>query len=219
MIEVTTIAAGPDRIAASRSRLYQLLTIAFAFPEEEFFDALRDGSFAAALADACAGLPYDLTAAAALDVGDLGNAYVDFQSEYIRLFDVGAAGPPCPLYGGEYGGDRMKTMEDATRFYNFFDLHMAPQMRELPDHITTQLEFMHYLTFREAEVGAESSDRGSLQRAERDFLERHLGRWLPRMQAKLAKQQTAPFFVALVRFAVTFLENDRAFVAACAGTD
>ena len=202
--------------AASRSRVYQLLALAFAFPDQDFFDAIRDGTFITALSDACRGLPYDLSAAVTAGLRAGGDAYADFESEYIRLFDVGAAGPPCALYGGVYIGDRMKVMEDATRFYNFFQLRIASEMRELPDHITTELEFLHYLTFREAELCQQGLDPSSPRRAARDFLARHLCKWVPRLQAKLAKQHTPPFFPALVHFALTFFEADQRYAAATA---
>jgi DMSO reductase family type II enzyme chaperone len=206
-----------EPVTASRSRVYQLLAMAFSFPDEDFFDAIADGTFAAAVARACAALPYDLGGLSGLDLAGAATSYADLESEYIRLFDVGAAGPPCPLYGGVYIGDRMKTMEDATRFYNFFHLRLSPQMHELPDHITTELEFLHYLTFRETELRQQEQDPGSLLRAERDFLARHLCKWVPRMQARLAKQECLPFFPALVRFALAFFNADQRYAAAAAG--
>jgi DMSO reductase family type II enzyme chaperone len=216
MMQLVNLHTGAERCAASRSRLYQLLGLAFAFPDEELYSAVRDGSFGAVIADTCLGLPYAVAGAATLELGGVGDSYAEFESEYIRLFDVGAAGPPCPLYGGVYIGDRMYTMEDATRFYNFFQLRISPQLRELPDHITTELEFLHYLTFREAEVRQQGLDPGSLLRAERDFLARHLCKWMPRLQARLAKQTTLPFFSGLVRFATAFFEADHAYAAAAA---
>jgi DMSO reductase family type II enzyme chaperone len=107
-------------------------------------------------------------------------------------------------------------MEDATRFYNFFHLRLSPEMRELPDHITTQLEFLHYLTFRQVEAYQEGLDISSLLRAERDFLARHLCKWMPHLQARLAKQTTLSFFPALVCFTAAFLAADHAHAAATA---
>ena len=216
MMEVISLQSESAQTAAKRSRMYQLLGAAFAFPDEDFFDAIHDGTFATTLAEMCVGLPYDLTSVARLDLVAGGTSYAEFESEYIRLFDVGPAGPPCPLYGGVYKGDRMKVMEDATRFYNFFHLRLSAEMRELPDHITTQMEFLHYLTFREAEACQEKLDVASLLRAERDFLARHLCKWMPHLQARLAKQTTLSFFPALVRFTATFLAADHAYAAATA---
>jgi len=86
----------------------------------------------------------------------------------------------------------------------------------LPDHVTTELEFLHYLTFREAELCQQGLDPSSLRRAARDFLARHLCKWFPKLQAKLAKQQTLPFFPALVHFALTFFETDQRYAASAA---
>jgi DMSO reductase family type II enzyme chaperone len=110
----------------------------------------------------------------------------------------------------------MKVMEATVRFYNYFQLKLSSTQRELPDHITTELEFLHYLTFRETEARQSGADPSSLLRAERDFLTRHLCKWVPRMQARLAKQETDPFFPALVHFAASFFEADRAYTAATA---
>lgn len=204
-----------ERGAASRSRVYQLLAMAFAFPDAEFVESIRDGTLAGALREACAGLPFAF--AAPLDaLRTVEGTAEDFESEYIRIFDVGTGSPPCPLYGGTYGGDRMQTMEDAVRFYDYFGLHLSEQRRELPDHLTTELEFLHYLTFREAELLQRGADPASLRRAQRDFLARHPGKWVPKMEAKLARQTTNPFFPALVRCAAAFFAADHAYAAAVA---
>ncbi|MBI5506347.1 MAG: molecular chaperone TorD family protein [Deltaproteobacteria bacterium] len=216
-MELSGLESELDRTTASRSQLYALLALAFGFPDQELHGAIREGLIARSIAELCAALPHQLSAVVTADLAAAADAYVDFESEYIRLFDVGAAGPPCPLYGGVYIGDRMKNMEEATRFYNYFELRLSPEVRELPDHITTELEFLHYLTFREAEIGQHGGDVSSLLRAERDFLERHLCRWVPRLRERLAKQKPAVFFAALVDFAIAFFEADRAYAAALAG--
>ena len=129
-----------------------------------------------------------------------------FQST--ALLDVGTGAPPCPLHGGLYGGARMKTMEEAVRFYNFFDLTLSEEPRELPDHLTTQLEFLHFLAFREAQTLEAGADAGSWQRAQRDFLGRHPGRWVPQLRARLEKEEPMPFFRELVARLAAFLESD-----------
>lgn len=218
VMEIHELHGAAETAAATRSRLYALLGIVFGFPDEELFADVRDGTIAQAAGELCRALPYALDGAGALQLGTDTTSYADFASEYIRLFDVGTAGPPCPLYGGVYGGDRMKVMEDATRFYNFFGLRTAPELRELPDHITTELEFLHYLTFRETEARQQEGDVGSLLRAERDFLARHLRKWVPKMAARVSKQQTCAFFAALVDFAARFVIADHAHAAASAAS-
>jgi DMSO reductase family type II enzyme chaperone len=135
----------------------------------------------------------------------------DFQAEYNRLFEVGTmGGPPCPLFGGLYDRDRMRVMEELVRFYNYFGLGLA--QRQLPDHITVELEFMHYLTYKEAEAHQNGADQGSYQRAEKDFVERHLGKWVPVLHQKLAGCQPLPFFADLVAWTEDFLGRDRQYL-------
>jgi len=137
----------------------------------------------------------------------------DLAVEFTRLFDVGAGAPPCPLHGGLYFGNRMKTMEEAVRFYNFFGLTLSDTQRELPDHLTTQLEFLHFLAFREAETLEEGTDPGSWQQAQRDFVARHPGRWVPELRKKLEAEKPMPFFRELFCRLASFLEGEPLYLA------
>jgi DMSO reductase family type II enzyme chaperone len=207
---------------AARSRMYRLLASAFAFPEEAFHRAALRGEFLSEVLEIAAGLPYPLPLAEREPLrtvlGGVPADYVEFQSEYVRLFDVGVPRPPCPLYGGLYLGSRRAVMEEVTRFYNHFGLSLSGTHRELPDHITTELEFMHFLTFREVSALQREKDRGPYLRAQRDFLQRHLARWVPQVRALTEKQGAAPFFLGLVGLTEAFLLADLAYVASLVGS-
>jgi DMSO reductase family type II enzyme chaperone len=201
--------------------MYRLLAGAFAFPEEPFHRTVLDGGFLSEVLTIAAGLPFALPLAEGEPVrADLGSAaddYLDFQSEYIRLFDVGVPRPPCALYGGLYLGSRRAVMEEVTRFYHHFGLSLGGESRELPDHLTTELEFMHFLTFREVAALENGQDRGPYLRAQRDFLQRHLVRWIPRVRPLAEKQKAAPFFAGLLALTEAFLLKDLAHAASLAG--
>ena len=128
--------------------------------------------------------------------------------EYTRLFDAGASGPPCPLYAGLHGGDRMKKMEEAVRFYNHFGVTTSEAQRELPDHLPTQLEFMHYLTYREVEALHAGSDAGPYRRAQRDFIARQLDSWMPKLCERLEEHQANDFFLSLFKLLADFLASE-----------
>jgi DMSO reductase family type II enzyme chaperone len=197
--------------AAARSRFYDLLASAFAVPAPSFYQAVHEGAFAVQVWENLAALPYAFAPPDGEAVRQqLGSAtsHRELQSEYIRLFDVGTPRPPCPLYGGEYKKSRRGVMEELIRFYNYFGLHPSPRSRDMPDHITIELEFMHFLTFREVAALHHQQDRASYLRAERDFLERHLCAWVPRLGERLRRQQPHPFYAALGRLAETFLTTD-----------
>jgi len=216
-MEALSVACDVDPGTAARSALYRLLAEVLAFPDG-LAPAVADGGLRAALASWSAALPYALPPPPDA-LADPAAADDALAADYIRLFDVGVGGPPCPLHGGVYQGDRMRTMEEATRFYHFFGLRLAPPLRELPDHVTTELEFLHYLTFREIQTRAAGGDPTPLLRAQRDFLARHPCTWMPRMAQRLARQEAQPFYPALVGWALDFLHADAAWAAARAEAD
>jgi len=207
---------------AARSRMYRLLAGAFTFPEEAFHRAVLGGEFLSEVLEIAAGLPYPLPLAEGEPLHAVLRSapadYVEFQSEYVRLFDVGVPRPPCPLFGGLYLGSRRAAMEEVTRFYNHFGLSLGGESRELPDHITTELEFMHFLTFQEVSALQREKDRAPYLRAQRDFLQRHLARWVPQVRVLAEKQRAAPFFLGLVGLTEVFLLADLAYVASLVGS-
>jgi len=200
--------AAIDDAAAARSGMYGLLADAFEFPSREFHEQVRAGAFRERVEAAVSRLPYqlgrDIETAAFADAGE----YIDFQGEYMRLFDVGAVRPPCPLYGGEWGGTRKRSMEEAVRFYRFFGMKMDQSAHELPDHITVELEFLQVLAFTEGMTRARGESPASLLRAQRDFIERHPGRWWPALMRKLPNESPSPFYAALTELTGAVLAAD-----------
>jgi DMSO reductase family type II enzyme chaperone len=215
---LTEIAGEEEKTAAARSRTYELFARLFEYPDEAFGEAIRAGELAEKIRQTLGDLDPALLEDSDWDaLGDAGGGEDDLAIEYTRLFDVGASGPPCPLYGGLYGGARMKTMEETVRFYNHFGLTLSDSPREMPDHITTELEFLHFLAFREAEVLHGGGDPGPFRRAQRDFAARHPGRWVPKLRARLEAQEPMPFFRELVCQLERFLIHDQNRLVELAG--
>lgn len=196
--------------AALRSLAYATFAAAFEYPDMEFLEAISTGSLADKLRELL--LEIDPRLVEGVDwqaLRDTGTDDDALQVEFTHLFDVGGSSPPCALYGGLYTSARMKTMEELVRFYNFFGLSMSDAPHELPDHLTTQLEFLHFLTFQESELALEGSETSDCRRAERDFIARHPGRWVPQLLAKLTEQKAMSFFQELTRLLDAFLTLER----------
>lgn len=199
--------------AEARSRAYRIFAEAFGYPEGELLEEIQTGRLSTTLGEALEAVSPGLESIvdhSALCVSEAGD---ELAAEYTRLFDVGTQGPPCPLHGGLWIGDRMKTMEEVLRFYRHFGLTIGGAPSELPDHLGLELEFLHYLAFREDAALRDGTDPGAFQRAERDFLARHPGRAVPMLRAKLEQEHAAPFFVALARALEGFLAHTRAALA------
>ena len=202
----------PQDRASARSALYRLLGHSFNFPTLDFYKLVESGEFFATVREVLNALPH-LEPAQSLE-DKLSGVTADFEefcAEYVRLFDVGSGRgkPPCPLYGGEYPiRPRLEVMEELVRFYGFFDLALSQQDRELPDHLSVELEFLHYLAFRESDALERGADASSYQRAQADFIERHPGQWLPMMRGKLETLTPLPFFAGLVGLTTDVLRAD-----------
>lgn len=195
----------------SRSLLYSLLSRGFRFPSQEQVDSVRKGQFADAVQGATADLAYG-----ALKGDELGRgtalSYESFQGNYIALFEVGGDfGPPCTLYEGEYGGGRMKVMEEVLRFYHHFGLRLSTEKRDRPDHLASELEFMHLLTFKEAEALAKGQERRVYLQAQRDFLRFHLSDFVAAV-SRSAGGKRAPFYADLACLAEGFCQKELAYL-------
>lgn len=199
--------------AAARSGVYSRLAAAFAFPERRLAGALTDGSLVEDFTANAAVLPFPLPLPVEVTSALVppGGSPVELEAEYIRLFEAGAGRPPCPLYEGLLRGTRMKLMEDLIRFYQHFGLgHKAG---DLPDHLSSELEFMHYLAFKEAAALHQGKEVAPYRRAQRDFLSRHLCRWLPRLVSRLAAADAWPFFQSLAAVTDEFCRRDLGYLA------
>ena len=191
-----TTSATADQL---RSQAYGFLAAAMEYPEGELTDLIRAGELARKARELFPAIHPTLEKNIDWDaLADAGQAD-SLSIEYTRLFDVGGAdGPPCALNAGAIKGDaRMSLLEELVRFYNYFGLTAAgTEANELPDHLSTQLEFMHYLIANELSVD-EAENADDFIRAQRDFLVRHPISWIPNFNANLKKFKALPYYLAL----------------------
>jgi len=203
-IRLKGLRSDEELAAAARSSLYLRLTEAFAFPSGALLGAIDSGRFAEELRANAAALPFELPVEGELSAGG------ELEQAYIRLFEVGPGQPPCPLYEGSHRGGRMKIMEELVRFYEHFGLQPGPG--DQPDHLCAELEFMHYLAFKEAAALSQGGPVEAFVLAQRDFLERHLCRWLPGLRLRLETVDAPAFYRSLVSVAGAFAAGDLAFL-------
>ncbi len=177
---------------AARIDMYALFADTFRYPDPLFRDFIRNGEFRDIFTRLCSNLPYvmdfseeELKRLTFTD--DLSDE--DVEVEFIRLFEAGPGDPPCPLIEGFHVGEedgRMTVFKDLILFYNHFGLSYAEGSSEdRPDHITYELEFLHYLAFLYLKAMQENRETHSFLLAQKDFLERHPTRWTKSMAARM----------------------------------
>jgi len=129
--------------------------------------------------------------------------------EYSGLFEVGDDGPPVPIREDLQTGQRAGTREDIIRFYSFFKYKLSEQYAWAPDHMSVELEFMHFLCYREATAGSdEHGDAQSYQLAQFDFSTRHLANWIPRFAQTVANAAPQSLYVQALGVVSAFVQSD-----------
>lgn len=199
---------------ASRSLVYAAFATAFSHPDREGMDAIRSGVLAGALRQLLGAV--DPALLAGVDWEALQDCGADEEAlpvEFTRLFEAGENGPCCSLEGRSYGSAAMEATEELVRFYDFFDLSLPEGQREEPDHLLTELEFLHYLTYQEAGLASAGESTEGVLRAQRDFIERHPGAWIPVLHSRLIAHGAPRFYIELVRLLERFLRAEEVRLA------
>jgi len=206
------------REAQARSNVYRLLAAGFVYPDADFVAALNDGSSLSQLTEALATLSdleelrgnlEVLCATVGRHAGTLQAHRL--QAEYLRLF---SGGLHCPHHETDYAAStifrKADVLADIAGFYRAFGLELSEENRERVDFIGVELEFMHYLAFKEAYAAEQGSqEKVELCReAQRKFLQDHLGPWVEAFQEMVAKNAHDSFYAPLSRLMAQFVERD-----------
>ena len=127
------------------------------------------------------------------------------KAQYSGLFEVGNKGPPVPIREELQTGQRAGTRESLIRFDNFFSYSLAEKFAWLPDHLSVELEFMHFLCYREAAV---ADNAISFQLAQADFTQRHLLRWIGPMVADVETVASGSLYGRIMQGLKIFIDRD-----------
>jgi len=202
-----------EKKSAARSNMFRSLAGAFNFLDRAFYDYIKRGEFFKDLAVLAEELPYKVDVPEELKSPGIED-FDEHASVYIRIFDAAPGGPPCSLYEGHHAQDRQRVMAELIRFYDHFDLQLDQEQREFPDHISVELEFMHYLTFKEAGSIHYGKDSLPYRRAQQDFMERHLVAYTKKIMEKLNIMEPPQFFKSFFGFLERFISADYSFLRA-----
>lgn len=182
-----------------RGDCYKLLAACFYEPDRDMFLNERLGENLAGLLTAC---HFPKSAAAA---ADLRRALADshpeeLQVEHARLF-VGPFELAAPPYGSVYLERSGRLMGDSTLVAQnlYREAGLTQEIKEAPDHIALELEFLHYLCLMEAEAVAKNlaEQVGEWAGREAEFMGRLLRPWVPAFCDKIRRGTENGFYLAL----------------------
>ncbi|MCL7488708.1 MAG: molecular chaperone TorD family protein [Desulfobulbaceae bacterium] len=164
-----------------QSDCFKLLAACFYEPDREMFLQERLCDNLVSLFSSCGYVPAAEAARTMLvALSELSDD--ELKVEYARLF-VGPFELVAPPYGSVYLEEKKRLMGDSTvavqKMYQ--EAGLSLDVKEAPDHIALELEFMHYLCLAESEAGAKRQRKEAqrLNKMQTEFMTRLLGPWIP----------------------------------------
>lgn len=178
-----------DNVASNRANVYYALARALDPPANWSHDlpGLLAGALEA-IPGHLAELGQKLESRAVEILEDGEQAAVDHAKLFLGPFEILAA--PWATFYLENETQLMGTTSQYVA-QKFADAGLGPSegLKDAPDHVTHELEFMYYLAFNEATTGEnEWSERRE------SFWREHLGRWLPLFADALVQARVDPFY-------------------------
>jgi Uncharacterized component of anaerobic dehydrogenases len=132
------------------------------------------------------------------------------QSEYQRI--VGhTMSKECPLYETQYGASQVfqqvQELGDIQGFYRAFGLDTSEIEKERCDHVSVELEFMHFLLYKQAYAMENHGDEKTqiCVDAQKKFLKEHIGKWVPLFSVLFARKAGEGFYRAVSALTKEFL--------------
>jgi len=188
------ISEGLELGAGVRANVFYVLARALEPPR------LWDKGLPDLLAESIGVMPDSLTdigATLSLQVSDILEDRESAAIEHAKLF-LGPFEILVSPWGSFYLEDEPRLMGPTSHYaaLAYADAGLSPgeKLKDTPDYVTHELEFMYFLAFNEATTGDPIwSDR------QQRFWREHLGRWLPKFAEALADAAVHPFYRTLAQ--------------------
>ena len=206
-------------LATFRQGAYRLLAAWLLYPDESVVEIAADaGRFLRQYDELTAQLAAGgswrtfLEACEAIDIG----ATAELQSQYMQLFGGSGGYPAIALCESGYvrSSDAVAMVSsDVVKSYR--DGGVALSIREVPDHLAVELEYLSILCGQEASAWVEDWDRvRPVLERELRFVRDHLTRWAPAVAQQVAERGTSELYQRHLRAAADLCAGDSALIAA-----
>jgi TorA maturation chaperone TorD len=127
-------------------------------------------------------------------------------------------GPPPPYESVYVGSDRQPLMQASVavrQIYAEAGVELPEEVRDQPDFIGFELDFMRHLAEKEATAWTDADREQALRflEQERAFLEEHITRWIPRFCEVMAQEARLDFYRGIARMTKGFVLDEAKKVA------
>ena len=181
-----------------RADSYKFLSDCYYLPDSNFLEMFKDAAKINILfAELASFIPPAV---------DMETLKIDFTRLFLGPFKLLA-----PPYGSVYLENNMIMGEstiDVRKFYEDEDLGIV--IKDAPDHIAMELEFMYYLVAKQTQATNEGNLRNIqlYEQKQKSFLCSHLGRWLPEFAENVQKNSQTEFYKKLANLTDIFVRKD-----------
>ena len=209
------------RRALARSALYRLLSQALVYPSQEVVADLEEADLPQAQ-QAAAHLPAQVAPLLAalfeqLQATDAAQLQAGHRHVFSHIMSLDC--PPCEtFYTARHIFQESQELSDIGGFFRAFGLEMAD--KERLDHISVELEFMHFLTYKEAYALIHHGPAKArlCREVQRKFMRDHLSRWALQFARRLAQKAGGGYFGCVASLTQAFLAAEAGFLRARPGT-
>ena len=152
-----------------------------------------------------------------LNEQDLSRVLLELAAEYAGLFLGVRKVPPHPSESAYENPEHLimqKPRDDVLEIYRNMGLEKTRDFPEPEDHVAIELQFMGHL----CEKTNAALNEGSLQDAkkclevQRDFLDEHLGNWVPQLVTDILKSVKVDFYKGVAKITRGYIETDKKVV-------
>ncbi len=191
-----------------RENSFRLLSACFYEPQKDLFiDENLFGNLTEFLKTVC---PDAVEFSSDMGKSILNSSEEDLRVEYAKLFKGPFELLAAP-YGSVYLDEGRRVMGDSTmeviELYEKEGLARSDDFKDLPDHITVEMEFMSFLIYKEIEFLQKSDINAAREFADKQevFLKNYLRRWVPEFCGKIKTGTDNRFYSCLADCILTFI--------------
>lgn len=187
---------------AIRANLYKIFAECFKYPEKDFEDLLDV-------------LIQEIVFYQNTSIGKINNNLEclkkwdlkELQKEYSKLF-IGPYKVEAPLYSSVYLDEQGLVMgnstQEAIKFYVEADLNPNSKNLQLPDSLSTELEFMYFLLFN---FTIKKEEKFLI--LSNSFFSEHLSQWIFLFLERIVKSTQSDFYFGLAEILKEFIDNEK----------
>jgi putative dimethyl sulfoxide reductase chaperone len=207
-----------DRSTA-RSLIYNMLAMCYVYPDEKVYASIAEGEWIREVREALSLLDvkyFDeyLRAIEQAIAGAKEGEQLAMIREYARLF-VNAFPhvivPPCgSFYLGKDSLVSAKAISEVLRFYHEAGFTLKDDLRDLPDHIAHELEFMGLLAGEESQ--AMGNEKIELEEIQMNFLSRFILPWVLTFCEEVVEHSRYPFYHHLGNLTKEFVNFEKNYL-------